>query len=124
MDIFYLHLSLLYCLVCVLQPYGREEGAGVWTRPEKSHIWFLSNTGPEPLKNLASIQCCAIIGCVCVCACACVCVCRLIQYLSEPSVFQSSSTNTTHSISKISVLHWCIFRVMKSLTVSSFRKRT
>ena len=46
-------------------PGGGGAGSGLPLKNHKS-IWFLSNTGPDPLKNYkaeqASIQCWAIIG--------------------------------------------------------------
>ena len=51
--------------VFLRKPWADPEGGqGVRVPPEKSqkYRFFFSNTGSEPLKNQASIQCCAIIG--------------------------------------------------------------
>ena len=43
-------------------PYRHDPGRGT-VGPDPQNIGFLSNTGPDPLKNhKASIQCWAIIG--------------------------------------------------------------
>ena len=67
----YLYYLLLQSLINTVSAcVDPEEWGGGWTGGPKPHplalenhkaIGFLSNTGPDPLKNQASIQCCAII---------------------------------------------------------------
>ena len=58
----YIYDAIMICHYTDVMGRSREGTGGLDPLKNHKNIGFLSNTGPEPLKNQARVQCWAIIG--------------------------------------------------------------